>query len=262
MNALLPIIVKNPDELLNANGLMQLVMTVGLLAGPAFAGIVIEFGGVALAYWVESICLMIAAILNIFVRVPEREIAAINPGRYDLKSVLCELWEGISYIFSNRTLFGVLIVLLVTQLGFGAINVVWVPYLQRVFGIGPKGLGLVDAAQGLGMVFGGAMLGFFSKRLMKSTLAGGGVVVIGIFFAAIGLAPGFGYVVLFSFLVGFGFVPAQSAIMTLIQLAVPNQKLGRVSSANLSLRSASGLISMDLAAVFAEAIGHRAVYVL
>lgn len=262
MSSLLPIIVDDPDELLNANGLMQLVMTVGLLAGPAFAGIVIEFGGVALAYWVEAICLVIAAMLNIFVRVPEREIVSSNPGHHGLNSVLCELLEGVRYIFSNRTMFGVLIVLLVTQLGFGAINVVWVPYLQRTFGIGPKGLGLVDFAQGLGMVFGGAMLGFFSKRLVKSTLAGGGAIVIGIFFAAMGLAPSFGYIIAFSFLVGFGFVPAQSAIMTLIQLAVPNQKLGRVSSANLSLRSASGLISMALAAVFAEAIGHRAVYIL
>ncbi|MEJ5202150.1 MAG: MFS transporter [Anaerolineales bacterium] len=261
MNALLPLIVEDPDDLLNANGLMQLVMTVGLLAGPALAGFIIDSWGASAAYWVESVCLMIAAAMNMFVHVPKRKELTQNPA-HDISSVLNELWEGIGYLFSNRTMFGVLVVLLVTQLGFGAINVVWVPYLQRTFGIGPKGLGIVDAAQGLGMIFGGIALGFLSKRLVKTTLAGGGAVVIGIFFAAIGLAPGFIYVIVFSFLVGFGFVPAQSAIMTLIQLAVPNQKLGRVSSANLALRSASGLISMALAAAFAEAIGHRTVYVL
>lgn len=262
MNALLPLIVEDPDDLLNANGLMQLVMTVGLLAGPALAGFIIDLWGAPTAYWVESVCLMIAATMNMFVRVPKQKNLTPNATTHDISSVLDELWEGIGYLFSNRTMFGVLVVLLVTQLGFGAINVVWVPYLQRTFGIGPKGLGIVDAAQGLGMVFGGIALGFLSKRLVKTTLAGGGAVIIGIFFAAIGLAPRFVYVIVFSFLVGFGFVPAQSAIMTLIQLSVPNQKLGRVSSANLALRSASGLISMALAAAFAEMIGHRTVYVL
>ena len=39
-------------------------------------------------------------------------------------------------------------------------NVIWVPFMRRIFGLGPEGLGAVDAAQGVGMALGGWMSGW------------------------------------------------------------------------------------------------------
>jgi len=259
MNAILPQIVKDNNDLLAANGLMQLVTTIGLLAGPAIAGIAIGYWGTSIAFIIDSICLLLAALVIMMLRSPKIESHVLRKGFY---TIWLDLKEGVHYLFTNQTMVGVMIVLGVTQLGFGAINVVWVPYLQRTFGIGAEGLGIVDSAQGAGMVLAGIMLGFLSRQFLKSTLIGSGVVIMGLSFAAIGLASKFFFVIIFSFIAGFGFIPTQSAVMTLIQLAVPDEKRGRISGAQVALRTAAGLVSMAFASAFAEVIGHRAVYIV
>ncbi|MCC6147979.1 MAG: MFS transporter [Anaerolineaceae bacterium] len=258
MNAVLPEIITDKDDLLAANGLMQLVTTVGLLAGPALAGFSIGYWGTSIAFIVDSICLLAAASIMLFLRPPK---IGYLPPRHGFQAIWLDLKEGVHYLFANQTMIGVMVVMGVTQLGFGAINVIWVPYLQRTFGIGAEGLGIVDSAQGAGMVLAGILLGFMSRKFLKHTLIGAGVVVMGLSFAAIGLAPEFAYIVAFSFIVGFGFIPAQSAVMTVIQLAVPDEKRGRVSSAQIALRTAAGLLSMAFAASLAETIGHRTIYI-
>lgn len=259
LNAILPQIVRDDNDLLAANGLMQLVTTIGLLAGPAMAGLAIGYWGTSIAFIIDCICLLIAALIIMMLRPPKPDNSVLRKGLY---TIWLDLKEGMQYLFTNQTMVGVMIVLGVTQLGFGAINVVWVPYLQRTFGIGAEGLGIVDSAQGAGMVLAGILLGFLSRKFLKTTLTGGGVVIMGLSFAAIGLAPKFIYVIIFSFIVGFGFIPAQSAVMTLIQLAVPDEKRGRISSAQVALRTAAGLLSMAFASAFAEIVGHRAVYII
>jgi len=157
---------------------------------------------------------------------------------------------------------GVLICLAVVQLGLGAINVVWVPFLQRTFGVGPEGLGIVDSAQGVGMVVGGVALGFVTSRLSKAALIGWGLVAIGLLLAGMGLAPAFVYIIAISVAIGLVLVPAQASLMTIMQLAVPDLKRGRVGSALNALVTASGLLSMATAATFGEAIGLRMIYVV
>src|SRR5512146_3196363 len=54
-NAVLPLIVHDTQDLLLANGLMQAIMTVGLLAGPALAGFTIGLWGSWVAFVFDSI---------------------------------------------------------------------------------------------------------------------------------------------------------------------------------------------------------------
>jgi MFS-type transporter involved in bile tolerance (Atg22 family) len=206
-----------------------------------------------------------------------------------LTAVWAEMREGIVYLFGSRTMVGVLLCLAVVQLGVGAINVAWVPFMQRTFGLGPEGLGAVDTAQGVGMALGGVMLGFVAARVRKRTLGGWSIVFIGGMITLVGLAPpfslanlipgmGFGLemtemtigqrllhmpllLLVYSMLLGIALVPAQSALVTMMQLAVPDLKRGRVGSALNALVTAAGLISMALAAAFGEVVPLRMIYV-
>lgn len=265
-NALLPLIVQEKDDLLAANGLMQVVQTVGLLVGPAMAGFAIGFWGEQVAFLVDSVTFVVSAALILTMTVPRRvsKPAGSDPvttsGR--LASVWRELCEGVAYLFGSRIMVGVLICLGVVQLGLGAVNVVWVPYLQRTFGVGAEGLGIVDSAQGAGMVLGALVLGFLTARLTKRVLISWGIILIGILLAGIGVVPLFGYVIALSFGIGVALVPAQSALMTTMQLAVPDLKRGRVGSALNALTTAAGLLSMGAATALGEAIGLRSVYII
>ena len=112
------------------------------------------------------------------------------------------------------------------------------------------------------MVLSGLALGFVASRLNRTAMAGWAIIAIGLFIAGMGLAPAFGYIIALSFGVGLALVPAQSALMTMMQLAVPDLKRGRVGSAMNALTMAAGLVSMGLAAVLGEAVGLRTMYVI
>jgi MFS family permease len=66
---------------------------------------------------------------------------------------------------------------------------------------------------------------------------------------------------LYSLLLGVALVPAQSALMTMMQLAVPDLKRGRVGSALNALTTAAGLVSMAVAAASGEVVELRMIYV-
>jgi sugar phosphate permease len=64
----------------------------------------------------------------------------------------------------------------------------------------------------------------------------------------------------YSVLLGIALVPAQSALMTMMQLAVPDLKRGRVGSALNALTMTAGLISMAVAAAAGEVVELRMIY--
>ncbi len=291
-SALLPLIVPDKNDLLAANGLMQIVQTLGLLVGPAMAGFAIGLWGEQVAFLVDSGTYIISALAISLMTVPRttvgRQTAKGTGG--ELSAVWLELREGVAYLFGSRTMVGVLLCLSVVQLGLGAINVVWVPFMQRTFGLGPEGLGAVDTAQGLGMALGGVGLGFLAARVTKRKLAGWSIVFIGVMIALMGLAPplslatlfpGLGadmavaemsvgqrllhmplMLLLYSLLLGVAVVPAQSALMTMMQLAVPDLKRGRVGSAMNAITTAAGLVSMAGAAASGELVELRLIYIV
>ncbi len=257
--AVMPLIVRDKDDLLAANTLMQTTEMAALLAGPALAGLTIGLWGEPVAFVADSISFFVSAAVISTMYLASRP--AGEPARGGVGAVWSELREGVAYLFANRTLVAVLLCLVVVQLGVGAINVIWVPYLQRTFGVGPEGLGVVDAVQGAGMVVGGLALGLVAARLRKAAIVGGGLVIIGLAIAAMGLVPAFGYLLALSFCLGLVLTPAQSSLITLLQLAVPNRRLGRVNSAMNALVTVAGLLSMTTAASLGDLIGLRTVYV-
>jgi len=286
-NAVLPLIVTDKSDLLAANSLMQIVQTAGFLIGPALAGFSIGLWGAQVAFLVDSATYFVSAAAILTIRIPSAT-AGWHGGSGQLNTVWVEMREGIAYLFGNRTMVGVLLCLGVVQLGVGAIHVIWVPFMRRTFGLGAEGLGAVDAAQGVGMALGGITLGFVAGRFRKKDLAGWSIIFIGAMIALVGLAPPFSLVnlisglqietamaemsmgqrllhmplllLIYSFLLGIALVPAQSSLMTMMQLAVPDLKRGRVGSALNAATTAAGLVSMAVAAAAGEIVALRLIY--
>jgi MFS family permease len=265
-NATLPLIVQDKDDLLAANGLMQTIQTAGLLAGPALAGFAIGLWGEQVAFIIDSASFLVSAAAILTMTVPHttrgRQAVGGQAAGGQVAAVWAEMREGVTYLFGNRTMVGVLVCMAVVQLGLGAINVLWVPFLQRTFGVDATGLGIVDSAQGAGMVVSGLALGLVASRLNRTTMIGWAIIAAGLFIAGMGLAPAFGYVIALSFAVGLPLIPAQSGMMTMMQLAVPDLKRGRVGSAMNALTTAAGLVSMGIAAALGEVVGLRTMYAI
>jgi MFS family permease len=293
-NAVLPLIVPDEDDLLAANGLMQIVQTAGFLIGPILAGFSIGLWGPQVGFAVDSATYFVSAAGILLMTVPGTGTRSEARGdeqatQGQVAAVWAELRDGIAYLFGNRTMVGILICLSVVQLGIGSIHVVWVPFMQRTFGLGAEGLGAVDAAQGVGMALGGLGLGFFAARFKKKELAAWSITFCGMMIALMGLAPSFSLahlvpgldaptavaelavgerllhmpllILAYSLLLGIALIPAQSSLATMMQLAVPNLKRGRVGSALNAVTTAAGLLSMAGAAAAGEVVPLRAIYV-
>jgi DHA3 family macrolide efflux protein-like MFS transporter len=258
-NATLPLLVPDEDDLLVANGMMQIVQTVGLLVGGALAGFVIGLWGEQVAFVIDSFTFVVSAVA-ITMLVAPRTTQGLQAAGGQIAAVWAEIREGVIYLFGNRTLVGVLICMAVVQLGGRALQVVWVPFLERTFGIGALGLGIVDSIQGVGMVVSGAGLGFLTSRLSKTMMIGWGLGFTGLALCGMGLAPVFGFVVACSFFLGMLLVPIQSSLMTMMQLAVPDLKRGRVGSALDALTTTAAMVSMGAATGLGELIGLRTIY--
>jgi MFS family permease len=256
LNASLPLIVPDKEDLIVANGMMQIVQTVGLLAGPAMAGFVIGYWGASAAFIIDSLTFALSAIAILTVTVPHT-----TPGNNRLGAVWGEMKEGVSYLFGNPVMRSVLTLMTVVMLGIGAINVLWVPYLRTIFQVGPEGIGLVDSAQGAGMVVGGLALGVISALFRKAYIVGVGIMIVGAGLGAMGLAPSFAVIVILNIIVGTALIPAQSVLYTLMQTAVPDTKRGRVGSGLNAITTAASLASMAAASLLGDVIGFRGIFV-
>ncbi len=242
-----------------------------------------------MAFVADSASYFISAAFVATMTVPHTTAERVAAAGSQIAAVWAEMREGVAYLFGNRTMVGVLLSLSVVQLGVGALNVIWVPFMSRTYGLGPEGLGAVDTAQGIGMVLGGVALGFLAARLSRRSLAGWSIILIGVVLALMGVAPPFSLVdlipglrfegeiaalsmgerllhmplllLLYGLLFGIALVPAQSSLMTMMQLAVPDLKRGRVGSALNALTTAAGLVSMAVAAALGEVVALWLLYV-
>ncbi len=260
-NAILPLLVEKKEDWLAANGLMQVIWTVGFLAGPALAGFSIGLWGEKVAFLANCVGYLASAVALLTMRGARTKVEGEATG-HSAAAVFSELKEGISALMGSRNLVGIMLCMFISQLGFGAIMVIWIPFLDRVFHQGAAGIGLVDSAFGAGMLVSGLALGFLSTRIRKTTMSAGSILATGILTALIGYSPAFWMIIVENAVYGMFFVPLQSALMTIMQLATPDEKRGRVSSSLNAIASVGGLLSMALASFAGEAIGLENLFVL
>ncbi len=257
-NALIPQIVRR-EELLAANTLSQTTQIAALIFGPALAGFTIEHLGIPVAFVIDAGTFLISA-LFIWWMAP---VPTLGRGRMTLRRSWYDLREGLGFAIRTTTVRNVTLVVGVLFLGLGAVNVLWIPLMQRVFGVGAQEIGLVDAAQGLGMLVGTFLMesAFLRQRLPHALLLGG-LTVVSLAFVATGLAPTYTFILLVTLVLGVAIPPAQASFMTLIQYVTPDRLMGRVNGAVGAVTNGAMLISMALAATLADTIGLRQSYVL
>jgi MFS family permease len=270
--AALPLIVRDPDDWLAANAAMRIIQTVGMLAGPALAGISIGLWGEQVAFIADGASFLLSALAVTLVAVPRAAPgtdahgpASFSGGAGAATSILAvwaDLREGMATLAGSRATLGILVCMTMASLGFSTVNMIWIPYLQRDFGVGAAGLGIADAALGVGMLASGLATGAIARRASKKALSAGGVAFEGLLYLSIPLLPSFPWIIAWQFIGGLALTPMQSALDTIMQMAVPDAKRGRVGASLNASYSAAGMLSMAFAALFGEAIGLRRVFAI
>jgi len=256
--AVTPLLV-GEEDLLSANALLETSRTLALLMGAAAARFAIGYAGAKTGFILVSISFLLSATFLWRMRVPQ---TVVTDRSTSISVLWAELRQGLGFLRRSRLLTTTMIVMTVVMLGIGAINVLWVPFMDRLFGVGPEGLGIADSLQGAGMLVGSIIVGNLTRRFRLTRLLSGSLALLGLSVIAVGMAPAFAAVLIILVFVGMTLPPLNAAASTLVQMVTPDELMGRVNSASGTVQSVAGIISMALAATLGDIIGVRTVFVI
>ena len=168
-NAIIPSIVSG-EVLLTANALMQANQIIAVILGASIAGLVVGWLGPASAFVFDSFTFTVSAVAIATMTIPS---VNSDSGKTNSRVIWNQLVEGLLFIRHSSPLLHAIITTAVATLGFGAIVVLGIVYLDEVLGMGAEGLGFLYAVQGLGVVIGGVMIGHFASRVRTNRIVGG-----------------------------------------------------------------------------------------
>ena len=256
-NAVIPNIISG-EILLTANALIQASQIIAVILGASIAGLIIGWLGPAFAFVFESFSFAVSAAAIATMTIPP---VNPKPGKTKSRVIWDQLIEGLLFIKHSSPLLHVMLTTAVATLGFGAIVVLGIIYLDEVLGIGAEGFGFLYAVQGLGVVIGGVMIGRFASNVRTNLIVGGCMVTLGLAIIAFAVIPNYPLVLAAVAIIGLSIVVARAALATLTQSLVPDEKRGRVESAVTMVIGASTSASMALSGVLGNLIGVQAVFI-
>lgn len=235
----------------------QTLIALGTVLGALFSGAFFLRTGPLLAIGINALSFLISAIFIYFMRIPRE---AIHPHAYlktaaeeqtsvssGLGSVLKDLAIGTRFSFTTPLILGLIIMLVVSQIGAGAVNGLYGGFfVLNLHGDPVKDaslLNILPAAIGAGSLIGASLAGLIARFMTIRSMTVAGVILLGlglILFAfqsvlALGVAL-FTLIGVFQgiFLVGYN---------ALIVKASPQALVGRVSAAVTSITALSSLIA-------------------
>jgi MFS family permease len=258
LQALLPSLVRTPEELIAANGATSTIESIGTLIGPLLAGLLVSLANVGLAFSFGAALLLTGAALLARTSVGSRIDLTGAPARESVRQLVVAGFRTVA-----RTPRARLVVSLTVAQTFvrGCLNVLIVVAAFRVLHGGAADVGYLTAAIGVGGLVGaiGAMtLG--ARRL--AVPFGLSLVFWGVPIALIAPQPYFAATLILLAIVGAANSVEDVAVFTLLQRIIPNEMLTRVLGLVWGLAMGGVAIGSVSTPAVVDAIGPRPAFVL
>jgi len=219
VNSLVP-----KDELLNAIGLQSSVFNFSKILGPALGGIMIAWIGIAGCFLVNALS-FIYLLFNLYAM----QLPPWEP-RKDEQGMIADIQESFGYLRSNRRLFHLIAISYVMAL-FGAPYNRFLPiFATNILHVGATGFGLLMAAPGIGATFASLTLASVDKLRVGTRAICYCVLGFALFLTLFSFSHSFPLSLIFLAMVGFSQIGQRALINTAIQMATPQNLLGRVLS--------------------------------
>ncbi len=211
-----------------AMALNQTNFQVATVVGPAVAGVLIARFGLALAYAIDVATYLLAIGTLLLMRIPRSEVHVVHA------APLRALADGMAFLIARPLLLATMSVDFFAT--FFAVSRAVMPYFaDRVFAVGPEGLGLLFAAPGVGATVVALTSGWTGGVRRKGLGILVSVAIFGLAIAAFGFLPSTGFIAALLLLAIAQGADTVSAIFrhTILQLETPDALRGRLSAINL-----------------------------
>ena len=230
--AWLPSLTSHPGQLTAANGASSTIDSLAFLIGPAIGGLVVATTSVETMFVVTAVMFLLAAVLVMRIN---PEVSDIPDGYTDSPETPAGVWRGIvsgySTIWQDRDLVMVMVLICVQMVVSGAMVVLGVVFAVEILGIGPAGVGLIDATLGAGAVLGGFVAIARSVRNKIALDLVTGTLLWALPLLLVIVYPSPATVFAMVAIMGFGLPLVDVNYATLTMRLTPDRSLGRVFGA-------------------------------
>lgn len=211
-------------KLMNAISLSTAAMNVTSMAGPAVAGFLIVLADTHGALFVIAGIYAVSA----------ASVAMVNAGGAGMarsgKSMVGDIREGVVYVFADQTLRGLMVIVLFAVLFGSAYWPLLAVWGREVLDVGADGLGILNAATGVGALVGSLLLASMTGFKQRGILLLGVCVGWGVALAVFAQTTSFVQAMPLLMLVGLASAVFMSLRMTLLQSHATPEMRGRVAS--------------------------------
>jgi MFS family permease len=221
--AVIPTLV-GADGVAAANALAMTVRQAGVIVGPLLAGVLIGLGELFLAYAVDALGFLVAALLL-------RGLPPLPPGgvvrRLQLGAAIRGVGEGFAFLRTQPVLLMTFVVDIIAMT-FAWPQAVFPELSQTRFADSPNSLGWLFAGVSIGALLMGLTSGWVSRVDRQGAFVLGAIAVWGFAIIGFGLAPALWLAVLCLAVAGAGDMVSAVLRTSMLQLAAPDEMRGRM----------------------------------
>ena len=240
------------EDVMNAVSLYTVGFNIARIAGPSLGGVLIILIGVGGCYGAYLVALLLSGTGMLFIRTHK------EPSVKREEDFLREFKEGFHYVWHAPVILSSVIaaytfaVFIVTYQSFLPV------FAKEILQVGPRGLGILMAAPGLGGIASLSFLASVGERWNRATLLWVMTTTTPIFLMLFCASPIFWLSVVLLSLVGAGQVCFRTISRVIIQIEAPRNLMGRVMSVfNLDqgMRSIGSIVLGAAATFFGASLG-------
>jgi MFS family permease len=254
-NALLPElaeIAQIPIE--RATSLIHIIERGARLVGAPLSGLLIAWIGTENVLWLDALSFFISAGI-VAVAIKSRETVVLAQEKEQPSKYFDELREGLRFIYSDKLLFTIVIVIMATNFMDAVFGGVVQPvFAKQVYGQALD-LGLLIAANGGGAVLGALVFSTVGLRFPRHSVFVLGFVLTSLRFFLFALYPPLGLAILFVVITSMGAGPLNPIIGAVEFERVPNNMRGRVGGAISAGAWSAMPLGMLVGGILTEALG-------
>ena len=207
----------------NAVGLNSVAFNAPAVFGPALAGVLIVWLGVAGSFYINAV-LTLAVVLAVLMMKPS------PPGMRRREHIFLAMRHGMTFLLGHPILRWIVVAFFVSAVFARPYGQMIPAFAVNVLHSGARGLGWAVSAAGIGG-FGGALAtAYFAQREKRSKLWLQAGLVMSIGVTLLGFVPTIGLSLPVLFAIGVGTMTLLGATNTLIQTLAPDEVRGRAMS--------------------------------
>ncbi|WP_459478570.1 MFS transporter [Clostridium saccharoperbutylacetonicum] len=240
------------EDLMNAIALNSMVFNLARIVGPAIAGIVMGYAGIAVCFFANSISFAAVVVGLFFIK-----INVVKREENKETRILAEIKDGLKYIYRKKVLLHTILILAIVGTFVPNFNVLVPVFAKEILNQGEAGFGILMSFMGFGSFLGAMCVAALSKSGPKKFIIYFVPLIVAMLLIATGYTNIYLLTGIFLALTGFFFICFTSSANSTLQLNSKNEYRGRVMSVYTLVFAGSTPFGNLYAGLFAEHFNAR-----